>query len=196
MTQGNVALSLSSFPDAFSRALYYFYEMRTIPFLFFALTLGTGYAQFIPQQMGYNPDVNGDSNIGVTDLQGVLSLYEQPFNSGDSIVAYVANIADPLDTLSIIENTGVLYIVADGPENAEFVIDLPSGSGFKSLLVLMRNVTMIAGSAAYLRFIGQGDCNSPDGYCGISFQTVSSNESLHKIFIRGQDGFWYRPAEE
>ena len=49
---------------------------------FFALSMS---AQFIPQPMGYNPDSNSDSFVGIDDLMAVLSLYGTPYDSGDSV---------------------------------------------------------------------------------------------------------------
>jgi hypothetical protein len=163
--------------------------MKTILSLLFALTLGTAFGQFIPQPMGYNPDVNGDEFIGVDDVMGTLALYDNAFDNGDSVVTVFADLTDPLDTLFIPANTDMVYINADGPENPHFLIELPSGTGFKTLVVMAKNTTEISGSTASIRFIEP--CDYGDGFCTVQWIYVTEYKPLYTFLIRGLDGVWY-----
>ena len=102
-----------------------------------------GSAQFIPQQMGYNPDVNGDELIGVEDLMGTLSLYGSEFDNGDSLMVSSWTFPEdypipptaeqdasgiPVD-VDIPENIDVLYVHQTVDRMVNF--HLPEGDGFK-----------------------------------------------------------------
>lgn len=166
--------------------------MKTTLSLLLALTLGTAFGQFIPQPMGYNPDVNGDEFIGVDDVMGTLALYDNAFDNGDSTVSIFEMLTDPLDTLWIPENADFVYITADGPENPDFELILPSGIGFKSIVILVKNATDISGSTAYCRIKFQGGCDyDPSGFCELKFLVTPSYKPQRYIAIRGEDGVWY-----
>ena len=119
--------------------------MKTILSLLFALTLGTAFGQFIPQPMGYNPDVNGDEFIGVDDVMGTLALYDSPFDNGDSVqtlslvfsqveLMILGEGDSPDNRIEIPEGVDVLYLDAIDVDAVHFT--LPQAVGFKSLLIM------------------------------------------------------------
>ena len=150
-------------------------------------------AQFIPQPMGYNPDVNGDELIGVEDLMGTLSLYGNPFDNVDSTVTVFLTVTEDNGLYSIPENADVVYISADGPENSSFNFILPSGDGFKSLVIFVKNIQGIDGSQAWCNFVYSVDCLS-EGSCYTTFMAVSDYNPQYTIVMRGPDGVWYHEA--
>ena len=127
--------------------------MKTILSLLFALTLGTAFGQFIPQPMGYNPDVNGDEFIGVDDVMGTLALYNSIFDNGDStVVATVQVSGDNQGWPStgshealVLPDADVIYLDVEAYDTGNdgnystynvFKMKLPDGVGFKTLLVI------------------------------------------------------------
>ena len=167
--------------------------MKTILSLLFALTLGTAFGQFIPQPMGYNPDVNGDEFIGVDDVMGTLALYDNAFDNGDSTVTVHLTVSEDNGLYSIPESADVAYITADGPENSSFNLILPSGDGFKSLVIFVKNIDGIDGSQASLNFLRSADCLS-EGSCYMTTMGVSENLPQYTIVMRGPDGVWYHES--
>jgi len=167
--------------------------MKTILSLLFALTLGTAFGQFIPQQMGYNPDENGDALIGVNDLQGLLSLYGQPFDNGDSVVVTTLTFPDDygddyaengqVPVLYIEEDTDFLYI--HQTEDQEVFFYLPQGPGFKVLQVFIS--TEIENFATMFFLTNE----SASFAYGSGFH-VQPYQPLHMAFIRGHNGTWYQ----
>ena len=167
--------------------------MKTMLSLLFALTLETAFGQFIPQQMGYNPDENGDALIGVNDLQGLLALYGQPFDNGDSVVVTTLTFPDDygddyaengqVPVLYIEEDTDFLYIHQTVDDEVFFY--LPQGSGFKVLQVFISTEVFNFGSRFYLT-----ETTNSDMFGG-TFNTQPF-QPLHLTFIRGHNGTWYQ----
>ena len=174
--------------------------MKTILSLLFALTLGTAFGQFIPQQMGYNPDVNGDEFIGVDDVMGTLALYDNAFDNGDSIVVtswtlpneeYLAQSEVSATNnwshieMQIPEETDVLYI--HQTEDRELHLDLPQGPGFKVLHVFIRSDHDHLPIRIYRTTLSNTWVG--DGYLGL----IQVDEFRQKMFtfVRGHDGLWY-----
>lgn len=152
----------------------------------------TAFGQFIPQPNAYNPDANGDSFIGVDDVIGTLALYNSVFDNGDSTVSIFETLTDPLDTLWIPENADIVHIAANGPENANFIVVLPLGIGFKSLVALVNNITGSESSNQAIRFKVQNGCDyDPNGFCEQKYLSVSTVRPQHYITIRGEGGVWY-----
>lgn len=145
--------------------------------------------QFIPQPMGYNPDANGDSFIGVDDVMGTLALYGNTFDNGDSLVIKSINYPEvaPEYTaagvdIAIQEDWDLLYL--SNSYTSVLDISLPEGNGFKVLQLFV-----------------SGDSESTLDF-EVNFHTLQT--SLHGRFyyhghplsatlIRGHDGVWYYP---
>jgi len=58
--------------------------MKTIISLLFACVVGTTFGQY-----PFNPDVDGDSFIGLVDFMSVLPLYDGPFEVEDTLLTVV-----------------------------------------------------------------------------------------------------------
>ena len=161
---------------------------------FFALSMS---AQFIPQQMGYNPDVDGDEVIGVNDLMGTLSLYGSLFDNGDSL--NVTSWTFPQDypippteeedafgmvvNVDIPENTDILYVHQTVDRMVMF--HLPQGEGFKVLQLFLSCEGFYQwGSNILLN-------ESPLSEAWGNTIDVNSNRPMHLILIRGHNGIWY-----
>ena len=142
--------------------------------------------QFIPQPMGYNPDANGDSFIGVDDVMGTLALYGNTFDNGDSLVIKYINYpevapeytATGID-IAIQEDWDLLYL--SNSYTSVLDISLPEGSGFK-----------------VLQLFGTGE----GLYYTVNFHTLQTGLNDRFVYvgfpqsatlIRGHDGVWYYP---
>lgn len=103
--------------------------------------------------MGYNPDANGDALIGVSDLSGLLALYGQPFNNGDSIVVATVQVSgdnqgwpsNGSHEALVLPDADVIYLDVEAYDTGfdgiystynVFKMKLPDGVGFKTLLVI------------------------------------------------------------
>ena len=151
------------------------------------------FGQFIPQPTGYNPDENGDNLIGVNDLQGLLALYGNAFDNGDSTISVFEAISTPSDTVEIDENTDLVYITTDLEDNDEFTVLLPQGGvGFKYMMVFINNVSNASGSTVYVRMIHENPLCVPSGFCERAFLGVNGYDPECFVFVRGEDGVWYR----
>ena len=179
--------------------------MKSTLVLLFFLILGTAFGQFIPQPMGYNPDENSDGLIGVADLQGLLALYGNVYDNGDSLNV---EIVDPFlwvswqDTgqggqgsFAVPEGTDVLYIDFLHVPVDVFNVNvlLPQETGFKTLLVFWDTWDTVGGSHRLRFFDGDPDvfgntvsiCDKPGG----NASNATARRSF--FFIHGHDGKWY-----
>jgi len=59
--------------------------MRSLPTLVFLISLVLPILMIAQPDCGYNPDYNGDNEIGVPDLLGLLSLFEEQDSDDDGI---------------------------------------------------------------------------------------------------------------
>ena len=141
-------------------------------------------AQFIPQPMGYNPDVNGDEFIGVDDVMGTLALYSSVFDNGDSLDVYTTPDslwADGFETLHIPDGTDIVYLNYEVPvQGAEATIELPEATGFSALMVFTDPVEW---KSHALTFFYQGDGQESHHY--------ASNRKKCFIWIHGHNDKWY-----
>ena len=159
----------------------------------FAIALN---AQFIPQPMGYNPDVNGDELIGVEDLMGTLSLYGNPFDNGDSVIVQIINFPEEIGVYGD-ENCGVgacvgldeLWdIVYFSTTTDEYVLfELPGGIGYKAVQVFVDCDGFVQFSVSFL------DPES-DGLWLAGPANVICDRPRVFTFIRGHNGMWYGPG--
>ena len=170
--------------------------MKTIFSLLLALSMGSAFGQFIPQPTGYNPDQNGDAFISVTDLQGMLALFGNAFDSGDSLVISSLNFpADYPETyggsgsplIQIDEATDFLYMHQTEDQAVEF--QLPQGPGFKVIQVFMSSEVWNFGVRFFL-----GETNNSDAFGG--FANVQPPRPMSMTFIRGHNGIWYQPGRD
>ncbi len=150
--------NLDLLPSAFLTAtlqMKYLRFMKTIFSLLFASTLGLAFGQFIPQPMGYNPDENGDAFISVTDLQGMLALYGNAFDNGDSTDIFVVDFVGQEDSTFVIpETTDICYFewlpeFQDVPEEENYYCInesnlfplrgvLPAGNTLKFMTIIVK----------------------------------------------------------
>ena len=144
------------------------------------------FGQFIPQPMGYNPDANGDSFIGVDDVMGTLALYGNTFDNGDSLVIKSINYPEvaPEYTaagvdIAIQEDWDLLYL--SNSYTSVLDISLPEGSGFK---VLQLFVTGEGLNFTVNFHTLQADLDNRFVYAGFPQSAT---------LIRGHDGVWYYP---
>ena len=142
--------------------------------------------QFIPQPMGYNPDANGDSFIGVDDVMGTLALYGNTFDNGDSLVIKSINYPEvaPEYTaagvdIAIQEDWDLLYL--SNSYTSVLDISLPEGSGFK---VLQLFVTGEGLNFTVNFHTLQADLDNRFVYAGFPQSAT---------LIRSHDGVWYYP---
>ena len=153
-------------------------------------------AQFIPQPMGYNPDENSDGLIGVGDLQGLLALYGNAFDNGDSTEIETITFSTEDQALggsgyslsqdgcclrSVSESTDIVYL-----HNSDFCgvifVELPVADSFKTLLVLCStDAPCYSQFQFYESGIEKALCNPTPNY------------PEYFIFLRGHNGKWYRP---
>lgn len=149
--------------------------------------------QFIPQPMGYNPDANGDSFIGVDDVMGTLALYGNTFDNGDSLVIKYINYPEvaPEYTaagidIAIQEDWDLLYLSNYSTNVLD--ISLPEGSGFKVLQLFVKGASpSLDYFSNYIYSGSQLQLVSPDPFY------VSNEHPLSITLIRGHDGIWYLP---
>ena len=164
--------------------------MKTIFSLFLALSIGSAFGQFIPQPMGYNPDVNGDEFIGVDDVMGTLALYNNTFASGDSLV--ISSLNFPTDypesytgsgspTIEIDEATDFQYVHQTETQLVYF--QLPQGPGFKVVQVFLS-----CNNYFQVSFYLQEDDDATNLYL------VNGPRPVSLTFIRGHNGTWYQPG--
>ena len=141
-------------------------------------------AQFIPQPMGYNPDENSDGLIGVGDLQGLLALYGNAFDNGDSltVVSTPDNLwQDGLGTFVIPNGTDIVYLNYEVPVAwTSAAIELPETTGFSTLMVF---TDPILWKNHFLSFYYQGDNQETHRY--------NRNRSKCFVWIHGHNGKWY-----
>ena len=159
--------------------------MKTILSLLFALTLATAFGQFIPQPMGYNPDVNGDEFIGVDDVMGTLALYDNAFDNGDSIATLSINFPADYDVwpnaiVGIPDSLDIIYLHQE--EDVGVDVTLPQGTGYKNLQFFCS----CNASAAYqitITFSGPGT---------LLQESLRCQKPTYFRFLRGENGVWYR----
>ena len=157
-----------------------------------------GSAQFIPQQMGYNPDVNGDELIGVEDLMGTLSLYGSEFDNGDSLI--ISSWTFPMDypipptaeedasgspvNVLIPEEIDILYVHQTVDRFVYF--HLPDGEGFKVLQLFLSCEGFEQWPVnVYL------DSDNPVTEAYQQTANIHYARPQHLLFIRGHNGIWY-----
>ena len=157
----------------------------------------TAFGQFIPQPMGYNPDVNGDEFIGVDDVMGTLALYDNAFDNGDSLVItswtfpedYQEPYASNPENYSyahtyIDEATDVVYIHQTEDQSAYFY--LPQGVGYKVVQIFLS----CDGFAQWdCRIMGTSDLSS---YMYGGTFLVYDHAPVVLTMIRGHNGKWYQ----
>ena len=147
------------------------------------------YGQFIPQQMGYNPDVNGDEFIGVDDVMGTLALFGNTFNNGDSLeIEHLTFSTFQASHFQIPNQTDVLYIDYESSNwsVAPMNFALPQGEGFKSLLIFMGS-DVPSGQGTHWQFF------NADGQSIYSWESLGQSRGF-AFLIRGTDGKWYSNA--
>jgi len=152
--------------------------------------LGTAFGQFIPQPMGYNPDVDGDEFIGINDIMGVLPLYNSAFDNGDSTVSVFETVTTPNDTIYVDENTDFLYITTLLDDNGYVHVQLPQGNDFSSLVILANQPNPSNSGSNFLQ-VWQGDAGCGADVCGLGFYVITANTPKGMMFLRGEDGLWY-----
>ena len=171
--------------------------MRTTIFSLLMACGVTAFGQFIPQPMGYNPDANGDSFIGVDDVMGTLALFNSPFNNGDSINTMEltftgdAIIQDYNGSNDTIPATGAAFfipeevdiLVLDAENEVSAFFTLPEGPGFKSLLVCMSTNQY----AAY-----QFQQSNPSIFSHY-LESWDPYRSMYSLLLRLPNGKWYCP---
>ena len=146
--------------------------------------------------MGYNPDENSDGLIGAGDLHGLLALYGNNFDNGDSTAIEHMTFSfedqalggsgyslsqDGCCLRSISESTDIVYL-----HNVDFCdnifVELPVADSFKTLLVLCStDVPCFSQFQFYESGFEKALCNP------------ATNNSEYFIFLRGHNGKWYRP---
>ena len=150
--------------------------------------------QFIPQPMGYNPDANGDSFIGVDDVMGTLSVYNSFFANNDSLelgffefpqdLNYQTSETDGVGDFSVGDSLDLVYLVQN---DYSFVhIHLPSGNTWKVLQIFYRVEGI---SNCTFQFI------SDTGPIGSNWSYVNTDNPRYFTLIRGHDGHWYFPDD-
>ena len=104
----------------------------------------TALGQFIPQPNAYNPDANGDSFIGVDDVMGTLALFGNAFETSDSLQSLSLEFSQESiqsDGPGTWENPyqlpeGIDVLVVHSVDVEHVHLNLPSGTGFHSLLIM------------------------------------------------------------
>lgn len=149
-------------------------------------------AQFIPQPMGYNPDENSDGLIGVGDLQGLLALYGNTFDSGDSLVVefdtWDVNLPYGNGEDDYVMNSGIdlLYLSSNlWDDNEQFI--LPPTTGFRTLMIALTltECCTIGGEVEFLT-------NQSNPFSEvISLPSSDLGERSILLFVHGHDGEWY-----
>ena len=149
--------------------------------------------QFIPQPMGYNPDANGDSFIGVDDVMGTLALYGNSFDNGDSLVVKYINYPDvaPEYTaagidIAVQEDWDLLYL-NNSSTTSVLDISLPDGNGFKVLQLFVKGDSFASGAFTINIYGPQLQLILPDPLL------VYNGFQPSVTLIRGHDGIWYFP---
>lgn len=183
-----------------SFTLWYLNRMKLQLFVACLAFSSLAFGQFIPQQMGYNPDENGDDLIGVNDLQVLLALYGQPFDNGDSVV--VTSMTFPEDYgdvfggnnyeepwIFVSEETDILYL--HQTEDQQVGLWLPQGSGFKVLQLFFSSEVYNWGVRIFLDNTINSDMYSAHG--GVI--NVQPHNPFYYTLIRGQNGKWYQHGE-
>lgn len=167
--------------------------MKTILSLLFALTLGTAFGQFIPQPMGYNPDVNGDEFIGVDDVMGTLALYNSPFDNGDSLVIKQINFPQDAGTYAdtdvdvVVDESWDIVYLHNQETTTLLKASLPSGSGYKVVQFFVKHDYQPYELSFRVYNEDFTDLSTP-GW-------VNSSRPVVFTFIRGHDGEWYIPQK-
>lgn len=160
----------------------------------FAIALN---AQFIPQQMGYNPDVNGDELIGVEDLMGTLSLYGNSFDNGDSLIVQTISFPEEegdyfdgscgSDVCVLLDDLwDIVYFSTTNDANVLF--ELPEGIGYKVVQVF---VDCDGFAQVDMAFYHPASIGLPL----INLMTVNCDRPRVFTFIRGHNGIWYGQAK-
>ena len=148
--------------------------------------------QFIPQPMGYNPDANGDSFIGVDDLTGMLSLYGTAFQSGDSLTTESWVFPEdngPYTDIEIPEHIDVLYVHQQEDQQIKFF--MPLGTGYKVLQVFLSCEGFYQWEVEFYNTpYNNGDYDGGT-YMFDGSQQVRSKSPRLLTFIRGINGVWY-----
>ena len=141
--------------------------------------------------MGYNPDENGDDLIGVNDLQGLLALYGQPFNNGDSIVTLSVNFPADYDEwlittswaiVEIPDSLDIIYLHQEEDFGVSFY--LPQGAGYKSLQFFC-SCDPVGAYQIPIAF------SNPNGGTLIQ-ESLRCQKPTYFHFLRGENGVWYR----
>ena len=161
------------------------------------LALGRAFGQFIPQPMGYNPDENGDAFISVTDLQGMLALYGNAFDNGDSLVISSINFPEdyqPWDGVDptgydhrpyfIDEQTDILYVHQVEDQGCRFY--LPQGPGYRVVQIFLSCSEFAQWD---VRVCGTNEISSLMYGGNI---VVGENKPVVLTLVRGHNGIWYQ----
>ena len=177
-----------------SLGVSYLKDMKWLVFSIVLACTTSATAQFIPQPLGYNPDENADGLIGVGDLQGLLALYGNAFDNGDSTEIETITFSaedqaiggsgyslgsDGCCLRSISESSDIVYLHSSDYADDLF-IELPAAESFKTLLVLCSTDVYYARFLFHDNGLQMGMCNPPTNY------------PRYFIFIRGHNGRWYR----
>lgn len=164
--------------------------------LFTSTTVVSG--QFFPQDAEYNPDVDGDQYIGVNDILGILPLFGNAFSSADSIA--VENVTVGYNhrcwpdgsngSPVILPDVDVVYLDVNPYLNADFPsayetyncfkVKLPSGAGFKTLLVIPSHINSLTPPLGA----------SGDGISSLNFEFFADNFTHALQFDGNVDGTW------
>lgn len=148
--------------------------------------------QFIPQPNAYNPDVNGDSFIGVDDVIGTLAVYDNEFDNADSIVIQTINYPQDIGlyngtqnnptSIVVQEDWDIVYFNEIGEGNTAFY--LPEGNGYRVLQIFLKcSDTYDTFASFYGPYQLAGSGETP-------LRILSSAPAV-VTFIRGHDGTWY-----
>ena len=160
----------------------------------FAIALN---AQFIPQPMGYNPDSNCDGYIGSADLVGLLALYGNAFDNGDSLIVQTINFPEEegdywdgncdSDVCVLLDDLwDIVYFSTTN--DAVVFFELPEGIGYKVVQVF---VDCDGFAQMNVMFYHPASIGLPL----INPMTVNCDRPRVFTFIRGHDGIWYGQAK-
>ena len=146
--------------------------------------------QFIPQPMGYNPDANGDSFIGVDDLTGMLALYGNAFQNDDTLNIKTIEFPEEYDLYplnqflgyTISEDWDILYL--NQKEDEGVSLYLPSGTGYKVVQVFVSCENFAQMPIWFL------PPNGTPTIFGGSMNVICGSPRVF-TFIRGHNGKWY-----
>ena len=171
--------------------------MKTTIFSLLMVCGVTAFGQFIPQPNAYNPDVNGDSFIGVDDVMGTLALFGNAFDNGDSLQTLTLqfSVLDQSNAgLGYTPNEkfliplGVDILIVEGIDVSQVWLELPATTGFRSMLIMATTVNQ---NHTTFKFYRQGWDGSP-----VLKTHTTDYKGEWTALIHHPNGMWLTPRSQ